>query len=265
MDFAILLLVGRLLKLSYRIWRIVLGSISGALGACIELVFNGIPSVLRFVLLYVAVALAMVVISYGKQGLNRLFYVLVALYAQTVFLGGILQFLFSMIQKSRLVQGHSISNNGQSVNFVIMILIVLILLLVSPPVFRYINELRTRLKTVFTVTLLMEEKSVAVKGLLDTGNHLRDPITNKPVIIVEQAVVEEILTKNLMEYYTRIKLVPYRSIGKDNGTMCGIVLDEIQVQINGEQHIHKNVIACMYKGTLSSSKEYQVILHEELI
>ncbi len=265
MDFVILLLTGRLMKLTYRLWRLFLGSVAGALGASMLLVVRQLPSFLELVLAYVILILVMVCISFGRYKLSRMITISLVLYGQTIFMGGLLQFLFGIPSVKQYVNQLMQEDSNNRISIVAMILIVLIILLLSVYVFRYINEFRRRLLTVFQVKLSLEGNTATVKGLLDTGNHLREPITNKPVIIVEQKVMDEIMTRDLLEYETRIKLVPYRSIGKESGTMCGLVLDELMVEVNEEQHVYKDVIACLYKGTLSSKKDYQVILHEELV
>ena len=265
MDFAILLLTGRMMKLTYRLYRLLLGSAVGAAGACILLMARHLPSILEMIFAYGILTVTMVLISFGKYQRNRLVKISLTLFGLSIFLGGIIQFLLMFPLVKEFI--YSILNVGTNSGFSFFSIapIVLILLLLSPYVFRYINDYKRKLLTVFKVTLSLEGNVVETKGLLDTGNHLREPISNKPVIIVEQKVMDEIMTKKMIEYDTRVKIVPYRSIGKDSGTMCGLVLDELVVDTNEGQHIYKNVIACFYTGTLSSKEEYQVILHEELM
>lgn len=265
MDFVILLLTGRLMRLTYRLWRLVLGSMVGSLGACLLLVIRQAPELVEILFAYVILTVTMVLISYGRYKLNKLIFISLVLYGQTIFIGGILHFFMGIPSVKKLISNTFKVGADHGMSLMVMFFIVLIILLVSPYVFRYINEFRQRLRTVFQVTLYLEGKCIVVKGLLDTGNHLKEPISNKPVIIVEQKVMDEIMTKDLLEYDTRVKIIPYRSLGKEDGTMCGIVLDELMVEVNEERHSHINVIACLYKGTLSSKKDYQVILHEELM
>ncbi len=265
MDFVILLLTGMLMRLTYRLWRLVLGSVVGSLGACLLLMKPQTPVLADILLSYVILAVTMVLISYGRYKLNKMFFISLALYGQTIFIGGIIQFFMGVPAVKKITDQSMIVGSNHGMSLMTMFFIVIAILLVSPWVFRYINEFRQRIMTVFQVTLSLEGKCIVVKGLLDTGNHLREPISNKPVIIVEQKVMDEIMTKDLLEYDTRVKIIPYRSLGKEDGTMCGVVLDELMVEVNEERHSHINVIACLYKGTLSSKKDYQVILHEELM
>lgn len=265
MDFVLLLLAARFLKINFKMWRILLGSLVGATGACAILVLQQLPVLFRYAIAYIALTMLMVIISYGRCRGKRLLGILATLYCISVFLGGILEFLWRNSSLSEFVYEQSGARSNRSISIFAVLITVLPLLFLLPYAFRYFNEFRRRSKTVFQVILSLEGKAVEVKGLFDTGNHLREPISNKPVIIVEQKVIEEIMTKDLLDYTTKIKLVPYRSIGKDSGTLYGIVLDEIVVHINDEQHTYKEVIACLYKGVLSSKEDYQVILHEELI
>ena len=84
-------------------------------------------------------------------------------------------------------------------------------------------------------------------------------------MIVEKELLQRLFTKELLEYSTRVKVIPFRSIGKDHGTLYGIMLDSMTVVVDEEEHRYENVIACLYEGTLSSKKDYQIILHEELL
>lgn len=265
MDFVLLLLVARFLKLKTKMWRILIGSLVGATGACTILVLHKLPALFRYAVVYMILTVVMIIISYGRCKGKPLCRILAILYCLSIFLGGILEVLWKNSFISEIVNKQTGARFNHSISIFAVLFTVIPLLFLLPYGFFYFNEFRRRSRTIFQVKLYLEGKAVEVKGLLDTGNHLREPTSNKPVIIVEQKVMEEIMTKDLLDYTTKIKMVPYRSIGKDSGTLYGIVLDEMVVHNNDQRHTYKEVIACLYKGVLSSKEDYQVILHEELI
>lgn len=49
-----------------------------------------------------------------------------------------------------------------------------------------------------------KEKEICLKVLLDTGNLLKEPYTNKPVIIVEKEVLKDILPKEIINNFQEI-------------------------------------------------------------
>ncbi len=143
-------------------------------------------------------------------------------------------------------------------------------------------------KDIYDIELICEGKSVRAKGFLDTGNCLFDPISRKPVIIVEQQVMEQLIppechqllqaseAQNLQynspvsselpdNYILRFHLIPYQSIGKDQGIMPGIVMDRMQIKVGEETCCQERVTAAVYNHTLSSGGDYQVILHKGLL
>lgn len=143
-------------------------------------------------------------------------------------------------------------------------------------------------KEIFEIEMICGEQSTKAKGLFDTGNCLYDPISHSPVIIVENRVMERIIpsecrsilsiteyqnlqseaaaSSELLDHFLlRFHLIPYRSIGKEQGIMPGIVLDSIRIKMGEEICCQERVTAAICNHTLSSGGEYQVILHKELL
>lgn len=265
MDFIILIAVSQLIHSGKQIGRLLLGSVIGATAACLMVILHDINPWIRFVLSYLVTSVIMIIVSFGYTTIKRLLQSLFYLFAVTIFLGGLLTFVFFNTSVTEYMEGLLGLKEGQTVGLLMLIIAFSILLICMPYVVHYMNAFRKRTSNIFDVSLQLDEKTITIKALLDTGNHLRDPISKKPVVIVEREAMEKLLTKELTEYTTRLKIIPFRSIGKEHGTMFGVMIDCMTVSINDQQHQHKNVIACLYEGTLSSKKEYQLILHEELL
>lgn len=107
-------------------------------------------------------------------------------------------------------------------------------------------------------------------GFLDTGNFLYEPVTKMPVSVMDPAVFAEHFHEpitNLMEKEGSrdIRMIPYRSVGKNSGIMWGILADEIQIT-NGNQRmkIEKGIIG-LSEEKLSEEGRYDLLLHPDLI
>lgn len=143
-------------------------------------------------------------------------------------------------------------------------------------------------KDIYDIELICEARRMKAKGLVDTGNCLFDPISHKPVIIVEKHVMEQLIplecssllqldevgriqneaaaSRELLDQYrSRFHLIPYRSIGKEQGVLPGIILDRIQIKVGEETCCQEKVTAAIYNCALSAGGEYQVILHKGLL
>ena len=160
---------------------------------------------------------------------------------------------------------------------------------------QFSNFIKGRLmkeRTYADVRITMEGREVTVKGMVDTGNFLKDPLTGKPVMIISAAaarlilpneIVEEavkndqkkILSENLMNsrYANRIRPILYQSIGKEKGYMVGIRPDSVSITLHNNKE-EKTMIAsegavlAIYKGLFSggqSDDEYSILLHPSML
>lgn len=262
MDGVVLVIVGKATKQKVNILRIVLGAAIGALGACVIVVVQRVPIMIRFLFIYIMVCGLMSYVAFNYQGMRKLLLTMIYLYIVTIFLGGVVSAIFN---SEILEQLNFMHTNSNGIGVKGLLLVMGIICITIPTALRFMNGLRDRLHTVYDVTLVLEHKSVTVNGFYDTGNQLREPLSKRPVIIAEKQVMEQIMDKELMEYETRVKIIPYRSIGQASGSMYGIVVDQMEIKVDNQLKQHRDVIVGIYEGQLSSKREYQVILHSDLL
>ncbi len=135
------------------------------------------------------------------------------------------------------------------------------------------------------VTIKIFQRQVQVEALVDTGNSLTDPFSGLPVMVVQFAAVKPILPPWLCElcennaepdfnnidqrpdnaWLTRLRFIPYQSLGKKNGMLIAFQPDEIQIRLDKKTlHVTKALVA-IYKGELSSGEGYRALLHPQLL
>ena len=127
---------------------------------------------------------------------------------------------------------------------------------------RWIGAIRERMhykKCNLPVILHLQGKQIGCRGLLDSGNSLREPISGRPVVIVEQ----ELLLRHGIRQPERYFAIPYHAIGTQNGILKGVLADELEIPGQGEKRWQK-VMLGIYEGKISRQDEYQVILHPKL-
>lgn len=125
------------------------------------------------------------------------------------------------------------------------------------------------------IEIEFENKKIKLRAIIDTGNFLKDPITKMPVVVVESKALTEIIPKKMLEnlqeilynnelelgeYASKIRIIPFTSLGKENGLLVGIKIDEIKVYYDDEIEEIKNVILGIYNGTLSKSNKYSALI-----
>lgn len=128
-------------------------------------------------------------------------------------------------------------------------------------------------------------RQIDIPALIDTGNSLHDPISNMPVVIVEYLAIKEILPFEIQRifservnedlsklssllsgssWYSRFRLIPFSSLGKENGMLIGFKPDNLEIQDNDERKDVKDVIVGIYNRTLSRNESYRALLSPEL-
>lgn len=115
---------------------------------------------------------------------------------------------------------------------------------------------------IYEVTLTQEEENVVCRALFDTGNLLVDPVSGKPVSVVE----ETDLMRGWMEKYPqKYRIIPYQSVGEEHGLLEGIVVDELMIQKEQERVVKRGAVIAFYKGRLSKDGAFQMILNHSLM
>lgn len=125
------------------------------------------------------------------------------------------------------------------------------------------------------IEIEFENRKVELKAIIDTGNFLRDPITKIPVIIVTEVALTPIIPSNILnnlqkilqgkevelgEYATKIRIIPFSSLGKENGLIVGLKVDTVKIHYYEETEEIKDIIIGIYDGKLSKSNKYEALL-----
>ena len=98
-----------------------------------------------------------------------------------------------------------------------------------------------------------------MKGLLDTGNGLREPISKKAVCIVGRDAFQ---IKFLPE---KFRAIPYHSVGKENGILYGYEMDCLLIDTDEKRVIVERPMIGLSEVPIGSPDTYQMILQPELL
>ncbi|MDE5933207.1 MAG: sigma-E processing peptidase SpoIIGA, partial [Lachnospiraceae bacterium] len=112
------------------------------------------------------------------------------------------------------------------------------------------------------VRIPLGEKNIRMKALLDTGNHLYEPVNGAPVCIISESAAGEFQDFFLPEKYHAI---PYRSIGKKRGILDAYELPELVIEDTCREICCKRVIVAICNAGISQDSLYQMILHPQLM
>lgn len=95
--------------------------------------------------------------------------------------------------------------------------------------------------------LSREGKQVETTALVDSGNSLTEPVSGKPVSIVEQRLFDSLWEKTPECF----RAVPYHSVGKKRGIMPGFLLPGLRLEIEGMTYAFSDVYIAVSEEGIS--------------
>lgn len=248
MNLCLLSLTGRITGCTATHWGILKGAAFGAGMECLLLLLPGIPAQAKTAVGYLAVSTGMVKLTFPGGGKEKLLERTLCLYIAAFSLGGILDFLVTAVPFLRERKGS------------------LILLIFAAVSFTFaaswlFGRLRRKKNLFCTVILGDGTKEVAVRALLDSGNSLADPVTGKPVCIVEKEQVESLA----ICMPQRLRVIPYHTIGKSHGMLLGYEVPMLKIQSEEQEKTVMRAVVGLYERKLSAGGHYQMIVNPALL
>lgn len=255
MDFIVLWMTGYALLNNKKKYRITLAASVGAAYAVGILVLE-VSGILSRIVTYFVVAEVMIWISFGFKGVKNNFKQVGMLYLMTFLISGALNMLYygSQFTKSIIEMALDCHLGTMSIPFILCVLLAIISIFSA--VWDGIRKNAGMCKHLFPVLLKVNGKEFEVKGLLDTGNALYEPITGKPVSVIEERCIKKLEKENL-----KILMVPYHTVGCKHGLMQAFVADSIIV----DQREIKGALVGIHMGKLSNGRKYDIILHPDIM
>ena len=199
-DFLILLATKIVLKEVVPFWRLLLGSLIAS--SSIFLLFLSLSN-LELFLFKVFMSILIILVTFGRRNfLSDIIY----FYLISIILGGFL-YLFD-ISFSYKNQGVIFFGAGLGLNLLVIIILA--------PIFLYfyvkqVKKSKVEQAITHSVEIYVNEKVYHLKGMLDTGNRLKDPCTGKSVILINSKV-------NIS--MPRFFYVPYKALNTEGMIPC---------------------------------------------
>lgn len=143
-----------------------------------------------------------------------------------------------------------------------------------------------REKMMVRLIISFDKKAIELYALVDTGNSLHDPLTNMPVVVVEFTAIKDLLPEDIKcifekdldddlnrittaiscsAWFSRFRLIPFTSLGKENGMLIGFRPDFIEIGNEEEKRGVQDVIVGIYNRALSKNEQYKALLNPELM
>ena len=285
-NYMILAVTARFSRIKTSSLRLFLGALVGAL----YVIFIFLPDMKIYtsVLAKILLSFIIVAISYKTGKLISFFKTLALFYITTfIFAGAGFALLYFNSEAVMVKNGVMMIDPSLSFLYTKWTLVLLALALAGI-VTRILWEMIHNIKDKVMVQLYIsfDSKIIGLYALVDTGNSLHDPLTNLPVVIVEFDAIKEILPSEIRavfeesgdsdlgnitntisksSWFKRFRLIPFTSLGKENGMLIGFKPDFIEIDNDNEKKDIRDVVIGIYTRSLSKNEKYRALLSPELI
>jgi len=276
MNSIILLATGIILKNKIRIWGNLIASTLGSIYAIVLYVYK--MDIYSNVFLKVLLSVAIVYIAFKPANFKSFFKYILIFYLTSFTFGGVAFALLYFVRPQDILFQNGVLIGVYPIKIILAGGIVGFIIITIA--FKNIKGKLTHKDMYCILKISLSKTTREITSIIDTGNFLRDPITKMPVVVVEnqklRGLFPDVVLDNvkdiingkeieLGEFSSKIRVIPFKSLGKENGILLGIKIDEVKVIYQEEDFTTKNVIIGIYNGILSRSGKYSGLVGSDMI
>ena len=281
MNYIILFATGYIMKLKIKHWKLILSALLGGIYAAISYleilpIYSSLP-------MKILLSALMVYIAFNAKGIKILSKQLILFYLTSFVFGGAAFAFIYIVKPQEILMKNGLFLGTYPLKTVILAAVIAFILLLAA--FTIVKNKISKKDMFCDVEVELNAKTVETKAMIDTGNLLKEPITNTPVIVMEHTLLYECIPREILdnlenilggdfgkipeeikkEYISRLKLIPFSSLGKQNGMLVGIKADALRIMEEEQEYKKGNVIIGIYNKSLTKRGEYRALIGLELL
>ncbi len=306
LDFAMLLAAAKVRNAKPSLWRVGFASAIGA--SYVLLMFVPALAVFYTFVVKCLFSAVMIMTAFGYKSFSRFAGLLAAFYAVNAAAAGTIVGFHYMLQSSGEVWSGILFSQTGGYHYALGVSLWLVVGggAVGAVLFRKVNagakRKEQKAEFIAEVEVRIGDEAYRCAGLIDTGNHLYDPLTRTPVMVLEASVWKDIIpetwlrairadeadrvvqflsedpyaasdaaagaerpTEDAFPWRERIRLVPYRGINGSARFMLAVKPDAVTIRQGEKATTSSKVFVGIEGGTLSADGAYQAIIHPALV
>lgn len=277
MNYIIILATGMICRVNIKQFRVLLSSLLGAIYAILMYVLDF--KIYTSQITKILISICMVYIAFNSANIKIMIKQLLIFYLTSFCFGGAAYYLLYCV-KPNLIK----SMNGFLIGtypIKIALLGGILGFFIINISFKVIKSKLNKKDMLYDVDIYYKEEKSSIKAILDTGNLLTDPITSTPVLIVEAQKLKNILSEEILknienilcgtfkkideDIKTRCSVIPFSSIGKNNGMIIGFRPDYIKIHTEEGEETRKKVIVGIYNNKIARNGLYSGLIGLNLL
>lgn len=281
MNYIILLATGIILKNKIKHMKMMLASLLGAIYVVVAYVSP--MKIYANVILKLLLSIIIVYIAFNPQNVKQLLKYIVIFYMTSFVFGGAAFALIYIVKPQEILMKNGLFLGTYTFKTIILGTIIAFIVIITA--FSIVKSKISKKDMYCEIEIELNEKKIRTKAMIDTGNMLKEPITNTPVAVVEHTLLYECIPKEILnnlesiiggdfenvpdeiknEYILKLKLIPFSSLGKQNGMLIGVKPKYLKIIKDEQENIKENVIIGIYNKSLTRRGEYGALIGIELL
>ena len=260
--------------------RKILASLIGAIYVIIQYISK--LNIYSNIIIKIILSIIIVIVAFKSQNFKSMFKQLILFYVTTFTFGGVATYLIYVIKPTNII-----IKNGMYVGTYILKVIFIgaiigsIILIIA---FKMTKNKITKKDMICQIKIRLNKKEKTINAMVDTGNMLKEPITGNPVVVVEKSVLYDLMPKDILnniesilggdfekisedikkEYIPKLKIIPFSSLGKQNGMLLGIKPEKIIIINEQIKEEREDAIIGIYSKSLTKRGEYNALIGLEM-
>ena len=279
MNYIILFGTAYISKIKRKHIRLILSSLIGAVYAV--LAYTNIFPLYSNIIVKIILSICMIYVAFIPKTFKGLLKELVVFYLVSFSLGGCAFALLYIVRPQDIFMVDGVLIGTYPIK--IALLGGILGFVITYISFKVVKTKIGKKELIYTIHIKIEDKELETKVLLDTGNMLKDPISNMPVALIEREKLRDIIPKSILEntekiwggeleekdenieFRRRLRFIPFTSVGKQNGMILGVKVDEIRIITDVDEMIKNNAIIGIYEKNFSKTNKYFGIMGLDML
>ncbi len=267
MNFFLLYLLSKVSKNYTSNLKIFIASFIGSMYVIV--IF--IPSLHIFysLIFKVIVSILMIYIAFIPKDIKRFLRLILIFYTEAFILGGgIIGFFYLVYGDINSLDSVFLLSKISTKFIIISSFIAILFVKIGFDVFEsYYSEKQCEVD----LEIYLNGKSCTIKGFIDTGNQLRDPLDGSKVIVSSIGALSSLINIkdnniNLIKDASfKVRTIPYNAIGTENGLLLGFKSEIVIAKNKNKTKINKNITVALNDKSFLGDSNYDAIVYPEIL
>ena len=285
-DSLLLYLTAIILKRDIVLWRILIGGFIGS--SIIILSITPYNATFSHPFMKLVFSITMVLVVFGYKRIKFFLTGLMTFYLTTFLIGGSLIGIHYFIQFDMNLSTSlflaNVKGFGDPISWLFVVLGFPLAWHFSRKNFERIEVTKIQYDQLVVVEIEFEGNRYTLKGLVDSGNQLYDPITKLPVMFVSiKQIINELPQELKMiaedaeavimgeksvdsKWENKMRIIPYKVMGKEHQLIIAFKPDRLIIkQNNRDVMLVEKGLVSLTTQQLSSDDSFQCIVHPKMV